>query len=79
MCDRIRYIRQTLELSAAYKDYFDAMEEFAGYRSEVITGKFKVGSFAKECLIYNRKLARKIDRRGIILDFIYIFLTTKKQ
>ena len=79
LCDRIRYIRKTLELSAAYKDYFDAMEEFAGYRSEVITGKFKVGSFAKECLIYNRKLARKIDRRGIILDFIYIFLTTKKQ
>lgn len=76
---RVNFVKRNVQLKNSQKEYFKYMEEFTGMRMRVVAGIMRIGSFLRECRIYRRSLAGMVDKRGLILDFVYIFIKGKSN
>lgn len=76
---RVDFIRRNIQIEKDQRAYLDYMEEFTLMRIRVVTGIMKIGSYLRERRIYRKGLTGMVDKKGMFLDFVYIFIKGKKD
>lgn len=76
---RVEFVRKELNIDNLMYDYIKYMDIFTCMRMNVIQGHKPFRSYMNEIQIYLYRLTGKIDKKGLIIDFIYIFIRKGNQ